>query len=861
MPLVSRLLLFAALSPAIPFVVHASDLILPSSTLERTGPVQLKYRMPWAATGEAKVHLQWADSLGRTVEDRQFTVQLVDEIEFHFAIDTRRAVAMKNHLAVHLSLDGKDRAGKADHRDEDVAADFIARPEDADWRDYQIIMWQQYPAGLQPALQKLGITGGQYSGRATQPPDFLLNHNLRWYAENIATEFYSEYHRWRPDRIQHWSFLQAKELYKKNPESLEAFKRHPSFWDPEWRKDVHDRLVASAQRNTPYRPFFYSLGDETGIADLAAFWDFDFSDHSLDQMRRWLRREYGTLGALNAAWGTQFETWDLVTPPTTHQAMQRTDDNYTAWADFKTWMDISFSDALKMGADAVHEVDPAAYVSIGGGQIPSWGGYDYSRITKALTSIEPYDIGSNIEIIRSLAPSMPMVTTGFASGPWERQRVWMELFHGNRGLIIWDEKQEYVDKSGTPGQRGKDAGEYYNEIRNGIGALIINSTPVTDPIAIHYSQPSMRTEWMLARRGEGDAWMTRNAKQERTDNEFMRIRESWCRLIEDQGLQYRFVSYDQMEQGELFRGGYRVLVLPRSSALSHAEADAIRRFVEQGGTVIADGKPGTFNEHSRRLAEPQLNDLFGDKGKEPFATRHVGQGQAISLFTDTLNYHQNRLVKKEAPVQRMVGGLLRSQGIEPEFAVVDASGQPVAGVETHVFRNGGVSLVALSSNPQLRVDELGPPDFRSNERFEQPVSFELKLPATLNVYDVRARRHLGVVQKLKLTLNPYEPIVLAVTAQPLPAMQVNAPASAARGSLAEIAMFNTNSVAAHHVYHVDVFSPSGERMLNYSGNAIGEQGRAVLRVPFAVNDPAGEWKLSVHDLLTGKIEERKLQLQ
>ena len=29
--------------------------------------------------------------------------------------------------------------------------------------------------------------------------------------------------------------------------------------------------------SAPYRPVFYSLGDETGIAELAAFWDFDFS--------------------------------------------------------------------------------------------------------------------------------------------------------------------------------------------------------------------------------------------------------------------------------------------------------------------------------------------------------------------------------------------------------------------------------------------------------------------------------------------------------------------------------------------------------------------------------------------------------
>ena len=54
--------------------------------------------------------------------------------------------------------------------------------------------------------------------------------------------------------------------------------------------------------------------------------------------------------------------------------------------------------------------------------------------------------------------------------------------------------------------------------------------------------------------------------------------------------------------------------------------------------------------------------------------------------------------------------LLASLGVKPAFAVTDRSGKPVVGVETHVYQNGAVRIIALNSNPQLRVDELGPPD-------------------------------------------------------------------------------------------------------------------------------------------------------
>ena len=69
---------------------------------------------------------------------------------------------------------------------------------------------------------------------------------------------------------------------------------------------VQSRLTQDVRMLHPYRPLYYDLGDETGIADLGAFWDFDFSDPSLRAMRVWLREIYGGLDALNREWGTRF---------------------------------------------------------------------------------------------------------------------------------------------------------------------------------------------------------------------------------------------------------------------------------------------------------------------------------------------------------------------------------------------------------------------------------------------------------------------------------------------------------------------------------------------------------------------------
>jgi hypothetical protein len=837
------------------------QIILPSNALERDAPVHAIYRTNALATGKGELSFEWTDVYGRIVGKGAEPVELNDETDIGFVLDLRRAAAMQNEVRVHFTFDGVNKKDAKDHRDENTTLSFVARPPVHSWWDYAVIMWQHHSPEMFTALKTMGINGGESVGRNQPLPEFLLKNDLRWYSENIATDFYSAYHHYYGDRDNGWEYRQAKALYLKDPSSKEAFKRHPSLSDNEWLRKVHDRLVEAARTFSPYRPFFYSLGDETGIAELAAFWDFDFSDESLVPMRQWLRERYGALSALNRQWGTDFTSWNLVTPMTTSEAMKRTDDNFSAWAEFKEWMDICYASALKMGTEAIQSVDPDAYVGIGGGQMPGWGGYDYSRLTKSLTAIEPYDIGNNIEIIRSLNPQMAVLTTSFRTGPWEKHRVWYELLHGTRGLILWDDKSEYVSRDGSPGERGKEAAPYYNEIRAGLGALLINSQRQADRIAIHYSQPSMRTEWMLEQRPKGDAWVKRFSSAEYKDSNFLRLRESYCRLIEDSGLQYNFVSYGQVETGELMRGGYRVLILPHSSAISAAEAKAIHEFVAQGGVAIADGDPAAFDELSRKLPQPQLNDLFGGARQGNVTERSFGHGKAIYLNANVLDYHRNRVVGKGGEVRETVAHVFRDAGVKPAFTVTDEKGGAVDGVETHVFRNGGIYVVALLGNPELRIDDLGPPDFKSNERFSHPRSLKLSLPRDLWVYDVRAGKPLGRSSGVTVQFDPYEPSIFAVSGEALPELALAAPERIERGETGRIGCsFRGMNPAATQVLHVDVADPSGKTMGHYSGNLLAPSGRAFWNLPIAFNDPKGRWTVRVKDVLTGIVRTASVEV-
>jgi len=49
---------------------------------------------------------------------------------------------MQSDLRRHLVLDGRDKNGKRDHRDQEAQLGFVARPPIHTWWDYAIIMWQ-----------------------------------------------------------------------------------------------------------------------------------------------------------------------------------------------------------------------------------------------------------------------------------------------------------------------------------------------------------------------------------------------------------------------------------------------------------------------------------------------------------------------------------------------------------------------------------------------------------------------------------------------------------------------------------------------------------------------------------------------
>jgi hypothetical protein len=574
------------------------------------------------------------------------------------------------------------------------------------WDDYQIIQWQPRTQAAYAALKRLGVTAATVMANrdGTQTPVEqqyapMLAAGLPWYVENIATDFYSAYHRWFPDRPVNWRFIEAQHRLRQDPDDTEVFWRDPSFADPVWQKRIRDRLIATVHEEARYHPLFYNLGDETGIADLTAFFDFDLSPGSLEGMRVWLRQNYGALDALNAEWGTRFLRWEDVQPETTRQAMRRSDDNFAAWADLKAWMDVAFARAVRMGTDAVHEADPSALAGMEGVQIPGWGGYDYSLLVGAVDVMELDDL----PLAHSLNPRLITLTTSFHGEPRDIHAIWRDLLAGSRGLVLWDPRNEIVSEDATIAARGLAYRDTLAEIRGGIGALLLGSEPQFDPVAIFYSPASFRTQWMLEQMPHGAAWMNRDSETELGSNAARDAMWAYERAVTHLGLHPRYVS----SLDGLRAQGFRTLILPHAIALSEDDARVIREFVKAGGTVIADVQPGVFDAHARRMPQPLLDTTL---------LRMIAPGDLDAA----------------------------SLGATPSVRILAPNGD----VTSHLWRHGADTIVGVQR------------DFAPDA---PDGTIVLALPRSAKIYDLRKKRALGQTDRLSVTLDAVSPALLSIS--------------------------------------------------------------------------------------------------
>jgi len=132
-------------------------------------------------------------------------------------------------------------------------------------------------------------------------------------------------------------------------------------------------------------------------------------------------------------------------------------------------------------------------------------------------------------------------------------------------------------------------GSYYLTPRRcqELSAMTLNTQPVTPEVAVLWSQTTLRRDGSYELHKEAIAWA--------------HLLHRAC------------VDFDYLpEQGLAERlKPFRVLVLPNAQSLTAATCGVIRQWVQAGGTLLATGAPGLFDETGVRRASLPLADVFG----------------------------------------------------------------------------------------------------------------------------------------------------------------------------------------------------------------------------------------------------------
>ena len=549
---------------------------------------------------------------------------------------------------------------------------------DSFWSDWIMMPWRtqwgvSFDSKMADKMASWGYTGAFQDHMPNKEISTHLDrNNLRWYLDHTAGKGHLYL---KPD------------LFKK---TKKTDKRPVNLHDPKIINLLKNKIKSAVESSKLYKSrLAYALDDEISWSSFTSPVKWDNTPENLTAFSKWLKERYITEENLYSQWGKysdpllnkgKFGKSGYV------KRMANPDDfqdlykkplntwNLSPWVDAITFMDSYYNNLVGDLVEYCNDIDPAVPAGYVGGQAPApYGGFDYSKLTKKVQFLEAYDIGSSMEIVRSFNRDNRIATvkTGFGL-PNGRKIIWENwhyLAHGDRGLIYWAPKW-FTDE--VPEKTIKAYGNEIQEL-NKKRQLYRNKNWVHDGVALYYSHPSIQVSWFMDCQTHGRTWINRSSSMNNNLASTIGTNWAWQKILEDLKLQYNWIGYD-----EVVRNGipeeYKVLILPRTLALSEAESTAIKSFVQRGGTVIADHLTGIYDQHGKsHKTGGSLDTLFGIDQKN-ISPKDLFSGEILAEWNADKNYRRN---------------FVEAGGIEWPKCKKSTSGQVIANRKQKTFHQNG----------------------------------------------------------------------------------------------------------------------------------------------------------------------------
>jgi len=662
----------------------------------------------------------------------------------------------------------------------------------------------------------------------------------------------------------------------------------PVCWNDEPAVNEHVSKIVNAQRR--YRAqgtFVYSLGDEGTTKGCCVH------PACIDAYRNYLQDQYGTIAGLNASWGSDYKSFGEVDLLDRKDVLEREavgKGMFARWYDRQAFTRYNLAQFSHRFVEAFKQFDPKAITGFEG-----TGGFgdDYDAILEATTFWSPYpSIGD--DILRGVARREhiranwmgyhkyvdPLINYSWRMVMKEMDSIWWWRYDGCgswRGYIspildFWPATRQLCAEMRV--------------VREGLGDILLKSKVRHSGVAVYYSLPSA----LSGNLGEG-----RTFPPPKTDH------TNWLRLIYDLGLDVRYVTARMVKSGGLDPAEFKLLLLPMAQGIGREEASVIRRFAEGGGTVLADLRPGLFDDHCKPASPGVLDELFGitrtgdvkaekapaelavalgdktvalnlaqttvDPAVAPAAGKALARiGAAPAVIMNAVGAGRAVLLNFELTRQRADGtgfgadayefaaALFGLAGAAPSVRVTAPGGGALPGFETRVWQNGEMTIVGVwhEMNVKFFNDDA--------EAASAGREAEVALPQKMVVYDLRAGKRLGKRDRFTTSV----PVGRAnfFAALPYSIRKAKAVASSSAPSpgdilRVDISLGAPDNAKATHVSHVEVIDPSGAPALWGKRVVLLPGGKGSVTVPIAWNDAPGQWRLRATELFSRATAEAK----
>ncbi len=636
--------------------------------------------------------------------------------------------------------------------------------------------------------------------------------------------------------------------------------------------------------------FVYSLGDE-GVtlgcsvdpADIAAY-------------RRWLGTQYETIDKLNASWGTTYKSFgevDLLDHKDNMEAASiRT--SFPRWCDRQLFARYNLMQFSGRFVDDYSKLDPQALTGFEG-----TGGFgdDYDAICGINGFYGPYpDLGD--DLVRSIYPTDRIHSNwmGYSkTGDALSDAAWRMVTKGMNACFYWM-------WSGIGSWRGytrptfdfwpaiQDLANEMKPVREGLGDLLLNSKMIHSGIGIFYSVPLALSSQIE------DSPQFIDARQ---------THDLWSQLTFELGLDYRYVTSGTLKHGALAGKEFKLLVLAMAQAMSPEEAAEIRKFVEAGGTVVADVRPGIFDAHCKPVTPGVLDDLFGikrtgrggpteaslvlktsldgkpldttltkvrvDTGVEAMAAQplgmadktpvllvnRVGAGRAILLnFQIAPSKPTDDATESVRKLLRFVYAVC---GARSAVDIAGPKGDAMPNTEARQWQNGDAVVCGLWRH--MENAWFGP---KSGTTGGAPQPARLTFASPRYVYDLRARKALGKVARVDTSLRWGRANYFLALPYPIKGLEVAVSSTipaAGQYLNANVSLDLPAGAKERFAVWVEVFNPRGEQPLWGRQVVVLSGGKAQVPMRVAFNDTPGKWRVRVTELFSNQTAEASWTVQ